>query len=59
MAVRSLTDAVMSGLAWLQWPMSGGGCIVAVGDASMVALMVLSRLLADFPTSSFAALEGT
>jgi hypothetical protein len=37
----------------------GGGCIVAVGDATMVVVMVLSLLSADFPTSSFAALEGT
>jgi hypothetical protein len=59
-----LTGAMKLGHAWwvrceVAEAHDGGGCIVAVGDATMVVVMVLSLLSADFPTSSFAALEGT
>ena len=60
MATWSLTGAMKLGHAWLVAEAHVGvGCIVAVGNAMMVALMVFSLLSADFPTSSFAALEGT
>jgi hypothetical protein len=33
--------------------------LLPLGNAMMVAVMVLSRPLADFPTFSFAVLKGT
>ena len=60
MATRSMTGAMKLGRAWLIAEAHVGvGCIVAIGDATMVAVTDLSLLTADFPTSCFAALEGT
>jgi hypothetical protein len=48
------------GHAWLVAEAHVGvGCIVAVGDATMIAVMVLGLLSADRPSFSSAALEGT
>ena len=50
---RSLTGAMKLGRAWLLAEAHVGvGCIVAVGDATKVAVMVLGFLLADCPSFS-------